>query len=134
VERGEWGRRVLVAAVERLRRQLAPGLSLLDCTCSRRGEWWTVRLCCRLDSRAEPPAAGRLLRGCGHARLPRALLPGDPRLGRRLQLALAAALAEVAQESGLGLRICRWAVRPGSSSGRGGSAGAGRSGTGAGRD
>jgi hypothetical protein len=127
VERGEWGHRILAAAESRLRRRLAPGLRLVDCTCCRRGEWWTVRLRCRQVTPDEPPAAGRLLHGSGHACLPRSLLPGDPRLGRRLQLALAAALVEVAQESGLGLRVCRWAIRPGSSCGRGVCAGAGRS-------
>ncbi len=127
MERGEWGRRVLAAAEIRLRRRLAPGLRLEDCICSRRGEWWTVRLRCRQVAPDDSLAAERLLHGSGHACLPRSLLPGDPRLGRRLQLALAAALVEVAQESGLGLRVCRWAIRPGSSSGRGACAGAGRS-------
>lgn len=126
MERGEWGRLVLAAAESRLRRRLAPDLRLVDCTCSRRGEWWTVRLRCRQARRDDSPAAARLLHGSGHACLPRSLLPGDPRLGRRLQLALAAALVEVAQESGLGLRVCCWAVRPGSPSGRSASVGAGR--------
>ncbi len=126
MERGEWGRLVLAAAAERLRRRLGPGLRLVDCTCSRRGEWWTVRLRCREAGRGEPPSGGRLLHGRGHACLPRSLLPGDPRLGRRLQLALAAALAEVAQESGLGLRACRWAIRRESACGRGPGADAGR--------
>ena len=126
MERGEWGRRVLAVAESRLRRRLAPGLRLVDCTCSRRGEWWTVRLRCRQVTPDESLAAGRLLHGSGHVCLPRSLLPGDPRLGRRLQLALAAALVEVAQESGLGLRVCLWAFRPGPSSGRGACVGAGR--------
>ncbi|MHB8079216.1 MAG: hypothetical protein ACYDIE_08185 [Candidatus Krumholzibacteriia bacterium] len=126
MEKGEWGCRVLAAAAGRLRGRLAPGLRLVDCTCSRRGEWWTVRLRCRQARGAGSSAAGPLLHGAGHACLPRALLPGDPRLGRRLQLALAAALVEVAQESGLGLRVCRWAVRPESRPGRGVSADAGR--------
>lgn len=117
MERGEWGRRVLATAERRLRNRLAPGLQLVGCTCRRRGEWWTVRLSCRQAPRDGSPVAGRLLHGSGQACLPRALLPGDARLGRRLQLALAAALVEVAQESGLGLRICRWAVRPESRSG-----------------
>lgn len=127
MERGEWGHRVLAAAESRLCCRLAPGLRLVDCTSSRRGEWWTVRLRCRQVTRDEPPGVGRLLHGSGHAHLPRSLLPGDPRLGRRLQLALASALVEVAQESGLGLRVCRWAIRPGSSCGRSAGAGAVRS-------
>ena len=125
VERGDWGRQVLAAAGRRLRGRLAPGLRLVDCTCSRRGVWWTVRLCCRQSRGAEATSEGRLLHGCGHVCLPRSYLPGDPRLGRRLQLALAAALTEVAQESGLGLRICRWTVRPTPSSRRDAAAGGG---------
>jgi hypothetical protein len=102
ITRDEWGRRVIAAALRRLR--LRSGFRLQACRLARRGEFWKLELVCRV---LEVPGEV-LLRGRGKARLPRAWLPGDPRLDRRLQLALAEAVADLAERSGQGLRLCQW--------------------------
>lgn len=111
--RAEWGRRVLAAALRRLRARRAKQLAVEHCRIVRYGERWDVRLTCRILPVAGMQPAGvgpapRRLTGRGTALLHPSWLPGDPRLGRRLQLALANALAEVAEQSGLGLGILRW--------------------------
>ena len=110
----EWGRRSLARAALRLRPRLATGLALAACRGARRRDGWTVCLECRWERPGGRPAAARLVRGRGRAYASPRWLPGDPRLAACVRLALAAALAEVAQETGLGLRVCRWEVsRPG---------------------
>jgi hypothetical protein len=100
--RDEWGRRILAAALRRLR--LEDSIRLKGCRVAHRGEFWKLELVCRIRA----GSTEILLRGRGKARLCRAWLPGDPRLDRRLQLALAEAVAEIAETSGWGLRLCRW--------------------------
>jgi len=102
ITRDEWGRRVVAAALRRLR--LRDGCRLQACRLARRGEFWRLELVCRVR---EGPGEV-LLRGRGKARLHRTWLPGDPRLERRLQLALAEAVADLAERSGRGLGLCRW--------------------------
>jgi hypothetical protein len=105
--REEWGARVLTAALRRLRPRLASGLSLEASLLSRGGDWWSVRVRCRLGEPAAPGILPAVVDGRGTARLGRGWLPGDPRAGRRLQLALAQAVAQVAEGSGLGLGLWR---------------------------
>ncbi len=103
----EWGCRVLAAALRRIRPQLAAGLRVQACRLSRCGEFWSVRVECRLLAGPAGAAGPVLVSGRGTARLRDGWLPGDPRAVRRLQLALAHAVAEVAEGSGRGLALWR---------------------------
>ncbi len=118
MEREEWGSRILTAALRRLRPRLCAGLRLEACLLSRCGEYWSVRVRCRLGVAPVERAAAPLFHGRGSARLGRKWLPGDPRAGRCLQLALAQAVAEVAETSGLGLGIWRGSGGRGAPGGR----------------
>ena len=124
MDRTEWGRGVVSAALRRLARRLPAELRLERCTVSPRGEWWRVTLHGRWAGAglgagfgaglatgvasaspgwaAEPAGAGS-----GSARWPRSWAPGDPRARRRLELALAEALAALAESTGAGLAIGR---------------------------
>ncbi|MFH1844288.1 MAG: hypothetical protein ABIF77_13875 [bacterium] len=130
MNREEWGRRILATALHRVREQLSRDLYVEHCLVSWAGEYWTVRLECRpkqsgsrhtglglpatssLGPLAPQRATGHCRRLIGHgtARLRAGWLPGDPRFGRQLLLALACALAEIAEISGGGLRTWRWFV------------------------
>ena len=108
----QWAQRVLAHALQRLRSRLKANLRCGHCRIRRRGEIWSVQLEVWSTKRHDYPAASRAAMvgwvGCGIARLHSHWLPGDPRVGQRLLIALAAALAEIAAQSGLGLQVCRW--------------------------
>lgn len=104
MDRTEWGRGVVSAALRRLARRLPAELRLERCTVSPRGEWWRVTLCGRWAGAGLATGLGA---GSGIARWPRSWAPGDPRARRRLELALAEALAALAESTGAGLAIGR---------------------------
>lgn len=105
----EWGRRVLGEAMDRLRPHLAPGLTVARCALAREEGRWRVRLVCRWTGEG---CGARSCAGSAPARLGPGWPPGDPGAQRRLLLALAQAVEEVAMASGLGLAACRWPLRP----------------------
>lgn len=113
-DRTAWGRQVVSAALRRLAPRLPAELRLERCTVSPRGEWWRVTLRGRwagagIGAGAADPglAAEPAGAGSGRARWPRVWAPGDPRARRRLELALAEALAALAESTGAGLAIGR---------------------------
>jgi hypothetical protein len=114
----EWGRALLASDLRRLRTWLADPVRIVGCRVACQGQNWRIRLLCTVDPAPasscpggqgdRSPSSGETLAGLGQARLQSRWRPGDARLRRRLHLAVAAALAEVAESSGLGLRICHW--------------------------
>jgi hypothetical protein len=107
----EWGCRVLAHGLQRLQLLVGNRLSLVACRVRRRGEFWSVRIEGRLPPSTRcgdwETAGQRLVRGRGCARLPAHWLPGDPRFSQQLRLALTGAFGELAENSGLGWRVCR---------------------------
>jgi hypothetical protein len=110
----ERGRQVLARGLERLRARLSVDLKLVGGRVQRQGDRLVVLLQAE-PSRPDVRAAAQdnvrgiaEVTGCGVVRLAGRWLPGDPRPERGIQLALAIAVARLAEASGLGLRICRW--------------------------
>ncbi len=93
----------------RLRKRLRPGWRLGSWELSRNGAAWILKL---EGGPVDPEPGGRnpmpASLGIASFELPRRCRPGNPLARRRLQIALACAVGDLAVASGAGLRVGQW--------------------------